>query len=329
MNRTDEWDADPAAAFAQFVRSPAFADTSRRASGPAPVSALSAKTYLFMFGKFTAWMTEHGKLLSQLNQGDLLDFINHRSGDVLDLNSQIAYRYLRLLERCYDALGARPNPATQALVGNARGTLASDAPTIALTDEELARFLDALPAAPARRPGAPCPGPGWKRRRDRALQLVMALAGLKVAETIGLMVDEIGRQADLEHAIEIRIRPEGKHDTSYKHTTILASAGVAELHDWLEERRLSRISGSLAFPSNRDGSPLHKSSIYRKVSATFERAGIDAQRAGGRTLRNTFAVQQLRQGASTRELAGYLGLARSDSALHYRKVRVGTGKDPA
>jgi hypothetical protein len=57
--------------------------------------------------------------------------------------------------------------------------------------------------------------------------------------------------------------------------------------------------------------------VYRQVKATFERAGINVDRHGGRTLRNTFAVEELRDGGTKTDLKKYLGLALERSAELY------------
>jgi integrase/recombinase XerD len=61
------------------------------------------------------------------------------------------------------------------------------------------------------------------------------------------------------------------------------------------------------------------------VRATFQRAGIPAAHAGGRTLRNTFAFQQLQQGVPQEELTTALGLALERSTEAYRHARTGHG----
>ena len=159
---------------------------------------------------------------------------------------------------------------------------------------------------------------------------VMALAGLRVAEAIGLLLDEVGRQPDIAGAIELNITPEAKHRTSYEHTTTLPQAGVAELTAWLKERAALEIPGDLVFPANLEGEPLHKATVYRQTRATFERAGIAVSRAGGRTLRNSFAVQQLDQGMSRGELTTALGLAleRSTEAYKYARLHETPDDDP-
>jgi integrase/recombinase XerD len=318
------WDARPVDEFAGFVVTPAFVETSsrQRDAVSSPISAESAAVYKFMFGKFAAWMLERGLRMSTVNASDLQEFVLLSTRGKRDLNSKIAYRYLRLLERVFDYLERAPNPARQAIVASDPALMKQDAPMTALDPAQLERFLAALPAV---REAERARGAGWKRRRDRAMQVVMALAGLRVAEAIGLLVDEIGRQPDVDGAIELSITPEAKHPTSYEHSVLLPRLGVAELFDWLKERAALEIPGSLAFPANMDGEALHKATVYRQVRATFQRAGIPAAHAGGRTLRNTFAFQQLQQGVPQEELTTALGLALERSTEAYRHARTGHG----
>jgi integrase/recombinase XerD len=323
-NAIDAWDAHPVEQFAAFVAAPEFALTSSRQRDivPRPVSPESAAIYRFMFGKFAGWMLERRLKMSTLTAGDLQRFILLSHEGRRDLNSKIAYRYLRLLERCFQFLERDPNPARTAILSADRAHLTQDAPTIALDEDALGHFLAALPVgrAPERDAGA-----GWKRRRDRAMQVVMALAGLRVAEAIGLQTDEVGRQADVDGAVELHITPEQKHPTSYEHKVMLPRAGVAELDAWLKERAALKIPGGLAFPANMAGEALHKATVYRQVRATFKRAGVAVPRAGGRTLRNTFASQQLKVGVPQDELTAALGLALERSLEPYRHARIAQG----
>ena len=320
-----EWDKRPVEAFAAFVVTPEFVLTSsRQRDVPLPVSKESAAIYRFMFGKFATWMLERGLRMSTVNAADLRRFIELSKDGRRDLNSKIAYRYLRLLERCFEYLGRAPNPARQAIAATDRAHLAEDAPMMALGPDDLQRFLAALPAG---RTDDMEGHAGWKRRRDRAMQIVMALAGLRVAEAIGLLLDEVGRQPDIDGAIELNITPEGKHRTSHEHMVKLPRGGVAELTAWLKERAALEIPGDLVFPANLEGEALHKATVYRQTRATFERAGIAVARAGGRTLRNSFAVQQLEQGVPPDELTTALGLALERSTEAYRYARLHEAPD--
>jgi len=321
MASPTSWDESPAACFADFVRTVEFVTTGRRqVRDPKPLSDESAAVYKFMFGKFAGWIAARHRRFSDVTAADLNAFIALHTDGHRDLNSKIAYRYLRLFERCFAHLQCSPNPATAAIVGFDRNQLAQDAPMTALTRTDLQRFLDARPAVPAR---GSAPQVGWKRRRDRAMQLVMALAGLRVAEAIGLLVDEVGRQVRLDGSLELSLTPSHKHATSHPHNTILPAEGVAELEDWLAERRALGVRGSLVFPANLAGDALDKTTVYRQVRATFVRAGVLPRRTGGRTLRNTFALQQLEAGTEPSELKQYLGVALEESAEAYRHARRG------
>lgn len=318
------WDADPVRSFRDFVSTTAFAETGRRvrADGTLRVlSAESAKIYLFMFNNVASWFQEHGLAFSRVTHTDLLRFIGRTVKGKRVLNSKIAYRYLRLLERCYEHLGVVPNPAQQAILGIDRAQMARDDAGRTLSEEQLQRFFAALPAdAPRRRQSTPFDG--WKRRRDRAMQVVIALAGLRVSEAVGLLLPEVGRQAAIDGSILLTITPDEKHDTSHEHTIALPREGADELGAWLQEREAMAIPGQFVFPANLSGARMTRKTVYMQMRATFERAGMDLARSGGRTLRNTFARRQLDSGASPDDLKDVLGLALERSAADYKLTRV-------
>ncbi|MDY0961051.1 site-specific integrase [Massilia sp. CFBP9026] len=324
MHTATSWDADPVKSFKAFISTTAFAETGRRqrADGTLRVlSAESAKIYLFMFNNLASWLQEQGLTFSRVTQTDLLRFIGRTVKGKRVLNSKIAYRYLRLLERCYEHLGVVPNPAQEAILGIDRAHIARDEAGRTLSEDQLQRFFAALPAeAPRKRRNTPFDG--WKRRRDRAMQVVIALAGLKVTEAVGLLTTEVGRQASIDGALVLTITPEEKLDTSHEHEVALPREGADELRAWLEERDAMAIPGEFVFPANLTGARMTRKTVYMQMRATFERAGMDLSRSGGRTLRNTFAKRQLDQGASPDELKDVLGLALERSAADYKLTRV-------
>ncbi|BDT59089.1 integrase [Massilia varians] len=324
MSKLSSWDDNPVKAFEAFVVSLDFADTAKRLPADGKLKTVSKQSvtiYTYMFRNFCNWMTEQGKRFSTVDQADLRRFIDRADEDGRIINSKIAHRYLRLLERCYQHLEAEPNPAREAILATRPADYLRDEPTRALSDEQLRRFFDALPSTPVRVRRV-TPFDGWKRRRDRAMQLTIALAGLRVAETIGLLLGEVGQQADLDGAIELTITPRQKHETSHEHVALLPREGAAELQAWLKERAAMGIPGEFVFPANVEGRKMIKKTVYMQVRATFERAGIDLSRAGGRTLRNTFAQRKLAEGATPDELKDTLGLALERSAADYQYARV-------
>lgn len=329
MHTLKSWNADPVKAFKEFVFTEAFAETGRRALADGTLRVLSeesAKIYVFMFNKVAGWIQKQGLTFSTTGEADLLRFIGRTEKGKPVLNSKIAYRYLRLLERCYEHLGVAPNPATQAILHIDRAHIKKDEAGRSLSEDQLERFFNALPADPPRRRRS-TPFDGWKRRRDRAMQVVIALAGLRVSEAVGLLVAEVGRQAALDGSIELTITPSEKHDTSHEHTVTLPREGVDELRPWLEEREAMGIPGQFVFPANLAGNRLTRKTVYVQMRATFERAGLDLERSGGRTLRNTFAKRQLDAGTKPEELKDVLGLALERSAADYKLTRV--KPDPA
>jgi site-specific recombinase XerD len=154
------------------------------------------------------------------------------------------------------------------------------------------------------------------------MQVVIALAGLRVSEAIGLLVPEVGRQVAIDGSVLLSITPDEKHDTSHEHTVTLPRQGADELRHWLQEREAMAIPGQLVFPANLTGARMTRKTVYVQMRATFERAGMDLARSGGRTLRNTFAKRQLDNGASPDELKDVLGLALERSAADYNFTQV-------
>jgi len=291
------WDLDPIAAFTQFLTSPAFAQTAKRAAPP--VSPASAEIYQFMFGRVAKWMQAHGRKFSSLQPGDLVDFLSSRDARGRPLQSKIIYRYLRLLERCYEHLEQTPNPASTAIVILGANRPARDREMVALSPVQGDQII-----------AAKSEGTSWKRQRDRAMQLVMLCAGLRVAEAIGLLVREIATVPEADGTLRIRLTPTAKQPTSRAHETFLQQAAVEEVLAWLATRQRLDFPGDLVFPADEAGNVLHKSTVYRQSRSALKDAEVAMSHVGGRTLRNGFAVAELRAGTPEEALRKRLGLAR-------------------
>jgi integrase len=312
----EQWDRDPIVGFDEFVQSVDFVKTSSRIVDERrlkPLSKASADICRFMFGKYARWLTSRGTSFSQATHYDLLMFIELGSvvggKRIPDLNSKISYRYLRLVERCYLHLQIYPNPAQHVIFGALKQQRHySDKQMVTLGQEQLDRFVAALPSSTL--PSE------WRQRRDRALQLVMLFAGLRVSEVIGLLLSEVSRQAEIDGTLEIKLTPEQKRATSYEHSTFLNKEAVPVVLEWVAEREALPIAGELVFPSD-NGARQHQTTVYRQVKATLRAAGIEIPRSGGRTLRNTFAIQEIRNGTKTPVLTKKLGLALERSTETY------------
>ncbi|TWI69316.1 site-specific recombinase XerD [Pseudoduganella lurida] len=308
------WDREPVAAFEQFLYSSGFAQTAKRAAPP--VSAASAEVYKFMFGRFAKWLRVRGRTFSQLAPGDLIEFLGSRDARGRPLQSKIAYRYLRLLERCYEHLDMVPNPASAAITILGSNRPARDREMVALSPAQAGQVIAARPELTS-----------WKRQRDRAMQLVMLCAGLRVAEAIGLLASEVATVPEQDGTLRIRLTPSGKQPTSRLHETFLQQAAVPEVLEWSAARQQLGIPGELLFPADDEGRPLHKSTVYRQARSALKEADVAMSHAGGRTLRNGFAVAELRAGTPEETMRKRLGLVRAPALDSYlsaaRRLRDG------
>jgi integrase/recombinase XerD len=291
------WDQDPIAAFEQFLLSPAFAQTAKRAAPP--VSAASAQVYQFMFGRVAKWMRTHGRKFSGMQPSDLVQFLGSRDARGRPLQSKIIYRYLRLLERCYEHLEQTPNPASTAIVILGANRPARDREMVALSPTQSDQIIAAKPELTS-----------WKRQRDRAMQLVMLCAGLRVAEAIGLQAREVSPVPEVDGTLRIRLTPSAKQPTSRPHETYLQAPAVEEVRAWIAMRERLGFPGDLLFPADDAGTALHKSTVYRQSRSALKEAEVAMSHVGGRTLRNGFAVAELRAGTPEETMRKRLGLAR-------------------
>jgi integrase len=57
--------------------------------------------------------------------------------------------------------------------------------------------------------------------------------------------------------------------------------------------------------------------VYRQTKATYERAQLPVPRRGGRTLRNSFAVRELRAGVDIERVGEFLGHRLRRSTEYY------------
>lgn len=323
----ENWDLAPLEAFQAFVRTEAFVSLGRRPRGlqgssgesARPMRASAMTVYIAMFGKFLRYLD--GKPLRAVSPGDIVRFLDGGEAAKGEGNTKplslIRVRYLRLLERVYAHIAMEPNPATIATVElfNSAST-GRDKSKVALTLEQQALFIRNLPlATPYKGHGS---FEGWKKRRDRAMQAIMLGAGLKVSEVVGLYIENIG-EIDINGSVPISISPASVDGNGANHRTQLRPFAVDIVMDWVMERKQMSLATKLLFPASlTDLKPLNKATVYRQVTATFERAGIETTHSGGRTLRNSFAFRELQKENASVELVGqFLGLKKQASAQKY------------
>jgi integrase/recombinase XerD len=335
MNRSSEkllfWNQSPLPAFDAFVRSPDFQMLGKQrkhaTNSMAKHKAMrdsSARIYTLMFGKFLRWCGEKNIEFLDLTSDQIMHFLEYGSKaksvkGARDLNSSIRIRYLRILERVFQHLEITPNPAQNAIFGiyavKNKKLRGEDADKAVLTETEQQAFMNALPGI-AKSDNQETPPSGWKRRRDRAMQAMMLGAGLKVSEVIGIGTANVGT-IDSEGCMPVTVSPGSTGGTSRWHETLIRQFAVTEIVNWYEERIKLAIPGPLFFPASLQGIKLDKATVYRQVKATFQRANISVSRLGGRTLRNSFAVRELKDGVTIEEVGEFMGHRKRKSTEHY------------
>ena len=330
FDEENDWRSQPMVAFAAFVRSIEFVDLGRRrhaaqvdaTAHPRPLKASSATVYLRMFGTVVRWLDAHGKTLFDITPVDLEQFLDQSTvangQRVKKLNSAIRIRYLRLIERVLIHLAVVPNPAQHLCFAMYRqrqsGIAGRDEPKAVLSDAEQNAFMQALPFVAPATPGQR----DWKRRRDRAMQALMLGAGLTVAEVLALRLDQIGAR-DAGGSVPIALDTGAANSVTRPHRTQLRPFAVEEVLSWVATRQMEKSVSKLLFPAKAGSNLLlNPATVYRQVKATFERAGIDPKRWGGRTLRNTFAVRELAETGSTELVGEFLGHRLQRSTLYYQ-----------
>lgn len=317
FDNQDTWRTEPDLAFATFLLSPKFQLLSRRRTSlqnedghpvpPAPIRSSSAIVYRSMWVKYLRWLSERQLDLFDVSSTDLMAFLDQRDeGGRAERSSLIKLKYLRIFERVYTHLQVPVNPARNAMFdalksGN-RAPVGHDEDKVSLTDAQQVEFMRALP-----------PPDNWKRRRDRAMQAMMLGAGLKTSEVIGLRIGQVGEPDATEIPITIKASTGG---TAREHRAMLRAFAVEEVLAWMRERRDLGISGPLLFPATLNGGLLNHATVYRNVKKTFAAAGIDVSRKGGRTLRNAYAIRELKT-ESIEHVGELLGHRKRRSTEYY------------
>ncbi|MEB0014346.1 tyrosine-type recombinase/integrase [Glaciimonas sp. Gout2] len=324
----DIWKTAPLVAFNGFITSDEFLQMSMRPGEFSidekpryKISSGSKVVYAHMFGNFLRWLEEQGIDLASVTADHLRVFLD--VGNLVEnkltknLNSLIRLRYLRLLEKVFAHLNTAHNPARKVAQEIGPTEIGRDKPKAYLSADQQQAYLKALLTPCADEVSNPIE---WNIRRDRAMQALMLGAGLKVSEVIQLRTNKIGK-IDMDGTARVTIEKIG---IGKVHDTHIKPFAVKEVLAWVKERTALKIPGPYLFPPTLSGIGkngslvLNKATVYRHVKETLEQAGIEKERMGGRTLRNTFAVQLLQDGATLSSVSDLLGHHDQRSTLKYK-----------
>lgn len=298
-----QWKRDPEVAVAQWLTSSEF--PTARNGLVKPLRPSSAAVYKSMAGNFIRKVLRPGKSWKAVTKKDIEDFLKegkHQSG--------IWNRYVRLLERLFDHLTevgvVTANPARGLAVATAKDQKPKDNRTVWLTEVQIEKIIDALPPA----------SQGWKAHRNRAMAAAILGGGFKVSEVVRLREDMVGpMQSDGSLQIDVPPVGAGRH-----HTARLARFAAKILRDWLATKALLGIGGDLIFPSKRAGGQMHGSTVYLHIAGIFQAAGLDErviEHRGARTLRTSYALNEIKGGTNAEVVGEWLGLRAERSTRRY------------
>lgn len=308
--------ADALAAFGDFLRL-------RVAHGDA--SPATIRTYRGHVATFVEWCAAQGINPAQATEGDLEAY---RAALVAaGLKRDTVALKLAAVRRFFEAATWRGLRADNPAAG-------LKAPRNRTSREERIKFL---PAGYIDRLLATVPGDDAQARRDRALLLLFALQGPRVAELAALNLGDLDLDGDPPMARVI-----GKGDKA--RTLYLVTTDRAALVAWLQARadiiaemhteRPGPFDDALfvTLHSNQEGDAgrrMTARSIRRHVDAALAAAGLKRQGVSCHSLRHSYGTWSAYAGAPVASISARMGHSSIDTTGTYVKVADAMKQNPA
>lgn len=189
-----------------------------------------------------------------------------------------------------------------------------------LTAGQARRLVDHLSQARPRGGRVPA-DPSWQDLRNRCGVALQLGAGLTPGEVRTLQVAHVVVDGGRQQGLPWKLRVPGDGDSAEREAPLARWAGLLLRH-WLDVRRQQALGGEQLFPSTRSGKPWGKVAHYNAVTQVLQGAGLDPSLVPGGSfrLRHTFALRQLRRGASPDDVARWLGVVDPAVMARYRRV---------
>lgn len=146
------------------------------------------------------------------------------------------------------------------------------------------------------------PGSSWTSQRDHLLLAMLYNTGARVSEIIGVRVTDV----ILDGAACVHLRGKGRKQRSIP----LWKSTVQELRAWL--RVNPHLRGEAALLPTRDGTPMTRSNVERRLDLAVKRAqsqlpDLKTKRVSPHLLRHTTAMHLLQSGVPFNVIALWLG----------------------
>ena len=259
-------------------------------------AANTQSSYLRDVRQFLTWLEGEGRTAEQADQADVEGYLNHLEAQ--HKSAATVTRCLASLKSFYQFLIARGWTQSNPVRGLVPARVERKLPQI-LTNQEVELFLDQPdPADP-------------KGCRDKAMLELLYATGIRVSELIGLNRKDVNLSAGFIHCVN------GERERIIP----LYAAAVQALQDYLEHVRPQMIEhpDEQALFVNMSGERMSRQGFWKIIKHYQEKAGIQKD-ITPHTLRHSFAVHLLENGADLRSLQVMLGHADISSTQIYTQI---------
>lgn len=287
----------------------------------------SVAVYRSMWNALTAWCVGRGLHLDDVCSDHLEAFL-HARGTTEELTARHAWRLLMLADAVLThrahLQGTPPNTAAHDLLMATPEWRYANASDKTPLPEHLhaaeARSLVQWLLDPARTSDpAGAPAHSWQALRNRASVALQLGAGLTPGDIRAATVGGVVCDGALPTGVPWKIRLP-RHGGVPAHEAPIAPWAGRLLRTWLDTRCALQMSGEALFPATRDGRPWGKVAQYTAAKAVLTAAGLPDLEGGSFKLRHTFALRQLRRGATPEQVAQWLGMSDTAPLARYRQV---------
>lgn len=259
-------------------------------------SSNTLASYLRDLRQFEQYLTEHGMLLQKVKQATVSDYVAWMTGR--GKSAATVTRSIASLKSFYAYLQANGEVKSNPVRGVAAVKVERKFPEV-LTSKEVELFLDQPQCVDA------------KGYRDHAMLELLYATGIRVSELIDLDEEDVNLSAGF-----IRAQGKGK-----ERIIPLYPTAVKALSDYIKEVRPQLIADpeETALFVNMNGERMSRQGFWKIVKHYQEQAGITKD-ITPHTLRHSFAVHLLENGADLRSIQEMLGHADISSTQIYTHV---------
>lgn len=282
----------------------AFAEFLRLYVAEGDASPHTIRSYFTHAKQFAAWCKDQGFDPRTTDEHTVADYRRH----LVDRGYTRATIALKLaaVGRLYEALTWRGLRADNPAAG-------LKAPRDKAAAEDKVKFL---PLAALPRLLALCNASTPRGWRDRALVVLLAKKGLRIAEAASLTLDDLDLTAE-PPAVHVL----GKG--SKRRTVYLTASMAAVLAGWIERR--ATVAGDhralfVALDHRTHGQPLSDRAARRVIDGLLSQAGYKRAGYSAHSLRHTFATWSVAGGASVPAVSADLGHSNIATTGIYAKV---------